>query len=75
MSITRGKISKERIITRSIRTRAEPHVIRGPAIKDMTKTPSASSTSSEDTPRLTANLGSKAGREATRWRALRSKQR
>ncbi|KAF2535636.1 hypothetical protein F2Q68_00020224 [Brassica cretica] len=49
-----GKISKERTITRSPRTRAEPRVIRGPAIKDMMKTPSASSTSSEDTPRLTA---------------------
>ncbi|KAF2610230.1 hypothetical protein F2Q70_00013551 [Brassica cretica] len=54
MSITRGKISKERTITRSVRTRAEPRVIRGLAIKDMTKTPSASSTSPEDTPRLTA---------------------
>ncbi|KAF3550615.1 hypothetical protein DY000_02010043 [Brassica cretica] len=54
MSITRGKISKECTITRSVRTRAEPRVIRGLAIKDMTKTPSASSTSPEDTPRLTA---------------------
>ncbi|KAF2546661.1 hypothetical protein F2Q70_00021289 [Brassica cretica] len=54
MSITRGKISKERTITRSARTRAEPRVIRGLAIKDMMKTPSASSTSPEDTPRLTA---------------------
>ncbi|KAF2550898.1 hypothetical protein F2Q68_00033481 [Brassica cretica] len=54
---------------------AEPQVICGPAIKDMTKTPSASFTSSEDTPRLTANLRSKTGREATRWRALRSNQR
>ncbi|KAF2539305.1 hypothetical protein F2Q68_00022113 [Brassica cretica] len=34
--------------------RAEPRVIRGLAIKDMMKTPSASSTSPEDTPRLTA---------------------
>ncbi|KAF3569984.1 hypothetical protein F2Q69_00059022 [Brassica cretica] len=49
-----GKISKERTITRSARTRAEPRVIRGLAIKDMMKTPSASSTSPEDTPRLTA---------------------
>ncbi|KAF2542205.1 hypothetical protein F2Q68_00032616 [Brassica cretica] len=49
-----GKISKERTIMRSIRTKAEQRVIRGPAIKDMTKTPSASSTSPEDTPRLTA---------------------
>ncbi|KAF2613394.1 hypothetical protein F2Q70_00012919 [Brassica cretica] len=49
-----GKISKERTITRSVRTRAEPWVIRGLANKDMTKTPSASSTSPEDTPRLTA---------------------
>ncbi|KAF2598315.1 hypothetical protein F2Q68_00010939 [Brassica cretica] len=40
MSITRGKISKERTITRSARTRAEPRVIRGLAIKDMMKTPS-----------------------------------
>ncbi|KAF2610033.1 hypothetical protein F2Q70_00011546 [Brassica cretica] len=54
MSITRGKISKERPITRSARTRAEPRVTRGIAIKDMMKTPSASSTSREDTPRLTA---------------------
>ncbi|KAF3503083.1 hypothetical protein F2Q69_00041745 [Brassica cretica] len=54
MSITRGKISKERTITRSPRTRAKPRVIRGPAIKDMMKTPSVSSTSPEDTPRLTA---------------------
>ncbi|KAF2598884.1 hypothetical protein F2Q68_00010940 [Brassica cretica] len=54
MSITRGKISKERTIMRSVRTRAEPWVIRGLANKDMTKTPSASSTSPEDTPRLTA---------------------
>ncbi|KAG5375959.1 hypothetical protein IGI04_040555 [Brassica rapa subsp. trilocularis] len=54
MSITRWKISKERTITRSIRTKAEPQVIRGPAIKDMTKTPSESSTSPKDTPRLTA---------------------
>ncbi|KAF2569752.1 hypothetical protein F2Q68_00027525 [Brassica cretica] len=30
-----GKISKERTITRSARTRAEPRVIRGLAIKDM----------------------------------------
>ncbi|KAF2563335.1 hypothetical protein F2Q70_00015804 [Brassica cretica] len=29
MSITRGKNSKERTITRSARTRAEPRVIRG----------------------------------------------
>ncbi|KAF2583708.1 hypothetical protein F2Q70_00035839 [Brassica cretica] len=36
------------------RTKAEPRVIRGLAIKDMTKTPTASSTSPEDTPRLTA---------------------
>ncbi|KAF3511975.1 hypothetical protein F2Q69_00009654 [Brassica cretica] len=49
-----GKISEERTITRSVRTRAEPWVIRGLANKDMTKTPSASSTSPEDTPRLTA---------------------
>ncbi|KAF3514983.1 hypothetical protein F2Q69_00009741 [Brassica cretica] len=48
-----GKISKERIITRSARTRAEPRVIRGLAIKDMMKIPSASSTSLKDTPRLT----------------------
>uniref|UniRef100_A0A0D3CYY6 Uncharacterized protein n=1 Tax=Brassica oleracea var. oleracea TaxID=109376 RepID=A0A0D3CYY6_BRAOL len=54
MPITKGKISKERTITRSVRTRADPRVIRGLAIKDMTKTPSASSTSPEDTPRLTA---------------------
>ncbi|KAF2573400.1 hypothetical protein F2Q70_00001171 [Brassica cretica] len=54
MSITRGKISKERTIMRSVRARAEPRVIRGLAIKDMTKTPSASSTGPEDTPRLTA---------------------
>ncbi|KAF3571151.1 hypothetical protein F2Q69_00059326 [Brassica cretica] len=54
MSITRGKISKERKITRSARTKAEPRVIHGLAIKDMTKTASASSTSPEDTPRLTA---------------------
>ncbi|KAF3523162.1 hypothetical protein F2Q69_00048237 [Brassica cretica] len=54
MSITRGKISKERTITRSARTRAKPRIIRGLAIKDMMKTPSASSTSPEDTPRLTA---------------------
>ncbi|KAF3540329.1 hypothetical protein F2Q69_00023360 [Brassica cretica] len=54
MPITRGKLSKERIITRSARTRAEPGVIRGLAIKDMMKTPSASSASPEDTPRLTA---------------------
>ncbi|KAF3513010.1 hypothetical protein F2Q69_00006335 [Brassica cretica] len=33
---------------------AEPRVIRGLAIKDMMKTPSASSTCPEDTPRLTA---------------------
>ncbi|KAF3585717.1 hypothetical protein F2Q69_00029487 [Brassica cretica] len=52
MSITRGKISKKRTITRSARTRAERRVIRGLAIKDMMKTPSASSTSPEDTPRL-----------------------
>ncbi|KAF2611307.1 hypothetical protein F2Q70_00010350 [Brassica cretica] len=49
-----GKISKERTITRSGRTRAEPQVIRGHAIKDMMKTLSASSTSPEDTPQLTA---------------------
>ncbi|KAF3520682.1 hypothetical protein DY000_02061571 [Brassica cretica] len=49
-----GKISKERTIMRSVQTRAEPRVIRGLAIKDMMKTPSASSTSIEDTPRLTA---------------------
>ncbi|WZZ15710.1 hypothetical protein YC2023_108799 [Brassica napus] len=54
MTITRGKISKERTITRSVRTKPEPRVIRGLAIKDMTKAPSASSTSPEDTPRLTA---------------------
>ncbi|KAF2558852.1 hypothetical protein F2Q68_00017171 [Brassica cretica] len=54
MSITRGKNSKERTITRSAQTRAEPRVIRELAIKDMMKTPSASSTSPEDTPRLTA---------------------
>nr|VDD33747.1 unnamed protein product [Brassica oleracea] len=54
MSITRGKNSKERIITRSARTRAEPRVIRGLATKDMMKIPSASSTNPEDTPRLTA---------------------
>ncbi|KAF2596135.1 hypothetical protein F2Q68_00009653 [Brassica cretica] len=54
MSVTRMKISKERTITRSVRTRAEPRVIHGLVIKDMTKTPSASSTSPEDTPRLTA---------------------
>ena len=50
----RGKDSKERIITRSARTRTEPRVIRGLAIKDMMKTPSACSTSPEGTPRLTA---------------------
>ncbi|KAF3536056.1 hypothetical protein F2Q69_00023703 [Brassica cretica] len=49
-----GKIFKERTITRSAQTRAEPRVIRGLAIKDMMKTPSASSTSPKDTPRLTA---------------------
>ncbi|KAF3547012.1 hypothetical protein DY000_02010148 [Brassica cretica] len=49
-----GKISKERIITRSARIRAKPRVIRGLAIKDMMKAPSASFTSPEDTPRLTA---------------------
>ncbi|KAF3567515.1 hypothetical protein DY000_02016167 [Brassica cretica] len=54
MSIMRGKISKERTITRLVRTKTEPRVIRGLAIKDMRKTPSASSTSPEDTPRLTA---------------------
>ncbi|KAF2553093.1 hypothetical protein F2Q68_00034183 [Brassica cretica] len=54
MSITRGKISKERTIRRSARTKAEPRVIRRLAIKDMMKTPSASSGSPEDTPRLTA---------------------
>ncbi|KAF2578241.1 hypothetical protein F2Q68_00003884 [Brassica cretica] len=54
MSITRGKNSKEHIITRSAQTRAEPRVILGLATKDMTKTPSASSTIPEDTPRLTA---------------------
>ncbi|KAF2574143.1 hypothetical protein F2Q70_00004514 [Brassica cretica] len=32
-----GKISKERTITRSVQTRAEPRVIRGLAIKNMTK--------------------------------------
>ncbi|KAF3537189.1 hypothetical protein F2Q69_00020413 [Brassica cretica] len=50
----REKISKRRTITRSARTRAEPRVIRGLAIKDMMKTPFAISTSPEDTPRLTA---------------------
>ncbi|WZZ65962.1 hypothetical protein YC2023_077332 [Brassica napus] len=54
MSTTRGNNSKEHIITRSAQTRAEPRVIRGLATKDMTKTPSASSTNPEDTPRLTA---------------------
>ncbi|KAF2601147.1 hypothetical protein F2Q70_00025055 [Brassica cretica] len=54
MSITRGKNSKERTIMRSAQTRAEPRVIHGLAIKDMMKTPSASFTSPEDTPRLTA---------------------
>ncbi|KAF3535316.1 hypothetical protein F2Q69_00023922 [Brassica cretica] len=71
----RGKISKDRTITRSARTRVEPRVIRGLAIKDMMKTPSASSTSPEDTPRLTAKPWGKAGREATSWRALGSNQR
>ncbi|KAF2547435.1 hypothetical protein F2Q70_00021157 [Brassica cretica] len=55
MSITRGENSKEGTITRSAQTRAEPRVIHGLAIKDMMKTPSASSTSPEDTPRLTAS--------------------
>ncbi|KAF3545070.1 hypothetical protein DY000_02008296 [Brassica cretica] len=54
MSITRGKIAKERTVTRSARTRAKPRVIRGHAIKDKMKTPSASSSSPEDTPQLTA---------------------
>ncbi|KAF3577861.1 hypothetical protein DY000_02034110 [Brassica cretica] len=54
MSIMRGKNSKERIITRSAQTSAKPRVIRGLATKDMMKTPSASSTNLEDTPRLTA---------------------
>ncbi|KAF3534053.1 hypothetical protein DY000_02040759 [Brassica cretica] len=54
MSTTRGKNSEEHIITRSAQTRAEPRVIRGHATKDMTKTPSVSSTNPEDTPRLTA---------------------
>ncbi|KAF2567568.1 hypothetical protein F2Q68_00025648 [Brassica cretica] len=54
MFITRGKISKERTITRSARTRAEQRIIHGLATKDMMKTPSASSTNPEDTPRLTA---------------------
>ncbi|KAF3512143.1 hypothetical protein F2Q69_00005936 [Brassica cretica] len=54
MSIMSGKNSKAHTITRSAQTRAKPRVIRGLAIKDMMKTPSASSTSPEDTPRLTA---------------------
>ncbi|KAF2552144.1 hypothetical protein F2Q68_00035717 [Brassica cretica] len=49
-----GKISEERTITQSAQTRAKPRVIRGLAIKDMMKTPTASSTSPEDTPRLAA---------------------
>ncbi|KAF3490068.1 hypothetical protein F2Q69_00055732 [Brassica cretica] len=57
MSITRGKNSKERTITRSAQTSAKPRVICGLAITDMMKTPSASSTSLEDTPRLTARPG------------------
>ncbi|KAF3572419.1 hypothetical protein F2Q69_00059179 [Brassica cretica] len=50
----RGKNSKGRITTRSIRIKAEPRVIRGLAIRDTTKTPFASSTRPEGTPRLTA---------------------
>ncbi|KAF2570409.1 hypothetical protein F2Q70_00004118 [Brassica cretica] len=53
-SITRGKNSKGRITTRSIQIKAEPRGIHGLAIKDTTKTPSASFISPEDTPRLTA---------------------
>ncbi|KAF2561529.1 hypothetical protein F2Q70_00017828 [Brassica cretica] len=44
---------KQTEITR-IRTTAKPRVIHGLEIKDMTQTPSASSTNPEDTPRLTA---------------------
>ncbi|KAF3583954.1 hypothetical protein F2Q69_00027786 [Brassica cretica] len=54
MSITRGKNSRGRITIRSIWIKAEPRAIHGLAIKDTTKTPSASSTRPEDTPRLTA---------------------
>ncbi|KAF2556637.1 hypothetical protein F2Q70_00014836 [Brassica cretica] len=39
---------------RSIRIKAEPRATRGLAIKGMMKTPYASSTSPEDTPRPTA---------------------
>ncbi|KAG5374302.1 hypothetical protein IGI04_042381 [Brassica rapa subsp. trilocularis] len=53
-SITRGKISKGRITMRSIRIKAGPRATHGLAIKGMTKTPSASSTNPEDTPRPTA---------------------
>ncbi|KAF2539369.1 hypothetical protein F2Q68_00020244 [Brassica cretica] len=69
-----GKISKERTITRSARTRAEPRVIRGLAIKDMMKTPYVSSTSPKDTPRLTAKSWEQGCREATSWRDLGSDQ-
>ena len=53
-SIMRGKNFKARITTQSTRNKAEPRVICGLAIQDMTKTPSASSTKPEDTRQLTA---------------------
>ncbi|KAF2554690.1 hypothetical protein F2Q68_00015380 [Brassica cretica] len=54
MSLTRGKISRGRITMRSIRIRAGPRATHGLVIKGMMKTPSASSTNPEDTPRPTA---------------------
>ncbi|KAF2554689.1 hypothetical protein F2Q68_00015381 [Brassica cretica] len=54
MSITRGKISKGRITMRSVRIKAGLRATHGLAIKGMTKTPYASSTNLEDTPRPTA---------------------
>ncbi|KAF2583829.1 hypothetical protein F2Q70_00036825 [Brassica cretica] len=51
--MTEELAEKQTEITR-IRTKAEPRVIRGLAIKDMMKTPSANSTNPEATPRLTA---------------------
>ncbi|KAG5375949.1 hypothetical protein IGI04_040545 [Brassica rapa subsp. trilocularis] len=47
----RRQISKGRITMRSVRIKAGPRATHGLAIKGMTKTPSASSTNPEDTPR------------------------
>ena len=53
-SIMREKNSKRRITTRSVRIKVEPRVIHGLTIKDTKNIPYASSTSPDDTPRLTA---------------------